>query len=336
MTNNNNRNNNNRNNNRNNNEAEAMQDKMQKATERVVKNAIDRAAEEIGVYAETPISLSVTASSVATGSVGDIWVNVRSDSSAMFTNGAYRASVIDSTSAHSYFTPNLEHVYVPECKGGLNEDHEKTPAECNIPADEKDCRAGHSDSDGICPFEEKEDDHSEYKADAKVSEDLKQELKGCGKSEECKDCDGCNLPADSARSEFETEDKFHITSNEVIEALKNDEDVLVNTLTALQYLKKFERLEFDNFGVWKNGECCTNSSIEYVLANYFGVDKDDAKSIACEISDCVSLDVFKVIAKNKGVYIVAGDVETGIKTYDSNSSGEKSQVFIATVLVCRR
>ena len=281
---------------------EAMQDKMQKATESVVKNAIDRAAEEIGVYAETPISLSVTASSVATGSVGDIWVNVRSDSSAMFTNGAYRASVIDSTSAHSYFTPNLEHVYVPECKGGLNEDHEKTPAECNIPADEKDCRAGHSDSDGICPFEEKEDDHSEYKADAKVSEDK----------------------------------RHHVTSNEVIEALKNDEDVLVNTLTALQYLKKFERLEFDNFGVWKNGECCTNSSIEYVLANYFGVDKDDAKSIACEISDCVSLDVFKVIAKNKGVYIVAGDVETGIKTYDSNSSGEKSQVFIATVLVCRR
>ena len=281
---------------------EAMQDKMQKATESVVKNAIDRAAEEIGVYAETPISLSVTASSVATGSVGDIWVNVRSDSSAMFTNGAYRASVIDSTSAHSYFTPNLEHVYVPECKGGLNEDHEKTPAECNIPADEKDCRAGHSDSDGICPFEEKEDDHSEYKADAKVSEDK----------------------------------RYHVTSNEVIEALKNDEDVLVNTLTALQYLKKFERLEFDNFGVWKNGECCTNSSIEYVLANYFGVDKDDAKSIACEISDCVSLDVFKVIAKNKGVYIVAGDVETGIKTYDSNSSGEKSQVFIATVLVRRR
>ena len=167
-------------------------------------------------------------------------------------------------------------------------------------------------------------------------EATQQEFKGCGcvngKSEECKDCDGCNLPTDST-SEFETEE-YHVTSNEVIEALKDNEDILVNVLIALQHLKKFETLEFDNLGVRKNGKPCTNSSIEYVLANYFGVDKDDAKSIACEISDCVSLDVFKVIAKNKRVYIIAGDAESGIKVYDSNS-GEKSQVFIATVLVRR-
>ena len=246
------------------------------------------------------------------------------------SNAVYRASVSEST-PRPYSTPNLGYVYVPSACS--SKDHEK------MPADEKDCRAcGYSDIDGSCsgprPFKE---------------------LKGWGcvggKSEECKDCTGCCLSVDDDHSELKDQ-PVPVTSEKTLadlkdapfaekvqhdyynrtlkEELETSEDVLVNTLIALQYLKKFESLEFDNFEVWKNGECCT-SDIEHVLTNYFDVNKDDAKAIAFQISDCMGLDIFKVIAKNKKVYIVAGNVETGVEIYDS-STGKNSKAFIMNVL----
>ena len=177
---------------------------------------------------------------------------------------------------------------------------------------------------------------------------------GCvgGKSSECGGCDGCTLPTtDGDHSELKDQ-PVPVTSEKTLadlkdapfaekvqhdyynralkEELETSEDVLVNTLIALQYLKKFESLEFDNFEVWKNGECCT-SDIEHVLTNYFDVNKDDAKAIAFQISDCMGLDIFKVIAKNKKVYIVAGNVETGVEIYDS-STDKNSKAFIMNVL----
>lgn len=113
------------------------------------------------------------------------------------------------------------------------------------------------------------------------------------------------------------------------EKLETGEDVLVNTLTALQYLKKFERLEFTNSHVWINGDDCFGNIAHYL--EKFEVDLDDAKAIAFQISDCMGLDIFKVIAKNKKVYIVAGNVETGVEIYDS-STGKNSKAFIMNVL----
>lgn len=246
------------------------------------------------------------------------------------SNAVYRASVSEST-PRPYFTPNLGYVYVPSASCS-SKDHEK------MPADEKDCRAcGYSDIDGSCsgprPFKE---------------------LKGWGcvggKSEECKDCTGCCLSVDDDHSELKDQ-PVPVTSEKTLadlkdapfaekvqhdyynrtlkEKLETSEDVLVNILTALQYLKKFERLEFTNSHVWINGDECHGNIAHYL--EKFDVNPDDVKDIRNQISDCVCLDIFKIIAKNKKVYIVAGNVETGIETYDS-TTGKNSKAFIMNVL----
>lgn len=222
------------------------------------------------------------------------------------SNAVYRASV-SSTLPRPYFTPNSQYVYVPE---RLNRDHEKMPAE--------------------------------------------EKLKGWGcvggKSEECKDCTGCCLSVDDDHSELKDQ-PVPVTSEKTLANLKDapfsekmqhdyynralkeelgtSEDVLVNILTALQHLKKFERLEFTNSHVWINGDECHGNIAHYL--EKFDVDPDDVKDIAFLISDCAGLDIFKVIAKDKRVYIVAGNVETGIETYDS-TTGKNSRAFIMNVL----
>ena len=210
------------------------------------------------------------------------------------SNAVYRASVSESTLPRPYFTPNLGYVYVPSASCS-SKDHEKMPAEC------KDCT-------GCClPVN---DDHSEPK-DQPVPVTSEKTL------------------ADLKDAPFAEKVQHDYYNRTLKEKLETGEDVLVNTLTALQYLKKFERLEFTNSHMRINGDECYGNIAHYL--EKFDVNPDDVKDIRNQISDCVCLDIFKIIAKNKKVYIVAGNVETGIETYDS-TTGKNSKAFIMNVL----